>query len=242
MKEATRKPYPNGETEFRRMTIKELPPDERPRERLIEKGPGALTEAELLAIIIRDGTRKESALDIARRLLAEAGSLRQIAAMSVPELRKIRGIGPARAAQVKAALELAARIDGTILKRGERFTSSRAVFEHFHPRIRDAKQECFYVVLLDVKNRIQKVVNVSTGGLSVAIVNPRDVLKHAVAESASAVIVVHNHPSGDPEPSPDDIHVTRRIKEACDLTGIRFLDHVIVGEEGYVSLADLGKV
>jgi len=229
--------------EARRLTIKELPPDERPRERLLSKGVEALTEAELLAIIIRDGTRRESALDLARRLLAESGnSLRDLSRKSIAELCKTHGIGPARAAQIKAALALGGRLAGTPLGRGQKFTSSEEVYAHFYQRLRSQKQECFYCLLLDVKNRILREVEISKGGLSVALVNPRDVLQAAVAEAASAIIVVHNHPSGDPEPSADDIRVTKRIREVCELTGIRLLDHVIVGEEGYTSLAQLKKL
>jgi len=229
--------------EARRLTIKELPPDERPRERLLAKGVEALTEAELLAIIIRDGTRRESALDLARRLLAESNnSLRDLSRKSIAELCRTHGIGPARAAQVKAALALGGRLAGSALRRGQKFTSSEEVFAHFYQRLRSQKQECFYCLLLDVKNRVLREVEISKGGLSVALVNPRDVLQAAVAEAASAIIVVHNHPSGDPEPSADDIRVTKRIREVCELTGIRLLDHVIIGEEGFVSLAELKKL
>lgn len=233
--------YPEKDAEPRRLTIKELPEDERPRERLLARGPEALTDAELLAIIIRDGTPRESALDLARRLLHKFGSLRNMRHRSLTEMR-VPGIGPARAAQVLAALALASRIAENPLRRGGKFTSSREVFEHFHARLRFERRECFACLLLDIKNRILKEVEISTGGLSAALVNPRDVLKAAVAESAAGMIIVHNHPSGDPEPSADDIGVTRRIKEACDLTGIRLLDHLIIGEESYVSLADRGRL
>ncbi len=185
--------------EPRRLTIKELPPDERPRERLLAKGAEALTEAELLAIIIRDGTRRESALDLARRLLAESdNSLGGLSRKSIAELCKTHGIGPARAAQVKAALALGGRLAGPTLRRGQKFTSSEEVFAHFYQRLRSQKQECFYCMLLDVKNRVLREVEISKGGLSVALVNPRDVLQAAVAEAASAIIVVHNHPERRP--------------------------------------------
>ena len=191
--------------EIKRLTLKELPPDERPRERLLTQGPGALTDAELLAIIIRDGTPKESALDIARRILRMHGGLRQLKDISAAELHRVKGIGPARASQIRAALELANRIGENPLRKGEKFTHSRAVFEHFHPRMRYLKNEVIICVLLDAKNRIQKEVTVSSGGLSAAIAHPRDILRAAVAEGAHAIIMVHNHPSGDPQPSRDDI-------------------------------------
>ena len=226
----------------RRLTLKELPPDERPRERLLQHGAHALTDAELLAIIIRDGTRKESAIDLARRLLKEFGGLRDLRSRSPAELATVNGIGPARAAQVLAALALAHRLGERPLTKGEGFTNSRMVFDHFYDRLRYEKREVFLCVLLDAKNRVLREVNISTGGLSAAMIQPRDILRSALAESASGIILVHNHPSGDPRPSLDDIEATRRIKEACDLMQLRLLDHVVIGEEGYRSLADEGHL
>lgn len=233
-------PDPNAET--RRLTLKQIPPDERPRERLLQRGADALTDAELLAIIIRDGTRKESALDLARRLLAMFGSLRELRERAASELCTVKGIGPARAAQIKAALALANRLGEKKLKKGTAFTNSKAVFDHFYERLRFLKQEQFLCVLLDMKNRILKDVQISAGGLDAALIQPRDILRPAVTEAAAAIILVHNHPSGNPKPSPDDIQVTRRLKDACDAAGIRLLDHVVIGEEGYVSLADTGRI
>ena len=226
----------------RRLTLKELPPDERPRERLLAKGSDAVTDAELLAIIIRDGTRRESALDLARRLLAMYGSLRDLRERSPAELCEVKGIGPARAAQVIAALTLADRVGERTLKKGTSFTDSRTVFEHFYHRLRYLKEEHFICLLLDTKNRVLREVEVSSGGLSGAVFQPRDLIRRAVVDAASAIVLLHNHPSGDPSPSADDLHVTRRIKEACKVTGIRLLDHLVIGEEGYVSLADTGQL
>ncbi len=225
-----------------RLTLKELPPDERPRERLLAKGADALTDAELLAIIIRDGTRKETALDLARRLLARFGTLRDLRACSPSDLCAVNGIGPARAAQILAALALSSRINDTSLRRGVAFRASRDVFDLLHPRLRHEKQEIFLALLLDTRNRIQREIEISRGGLSAALVNPRDVLAPALTDKASALILVHNHPSGDPAPSPDDIRLTQRLKEACQLTGIRLLDHLVIAEEGYISLADTGRL
>lgn len=233
---------PGEGTVSRRLTLKELPPDERPRERLLDKGAGALTDAELLAIIIRDGTPRESALDLARRLLKMFGTLRELRGKSPTELCEVNGIGPARAAQVLAALALADRIGEHKLAKGSTFTNSKMVFQHFYPKLRYEKQECFLCVLLDIKNRVLREVEISTGGLNAAIIQPRDILRAAVVESAAGVILVHNHPSGDPTPSADDLNVTRHVKEACRVAGIRLLDHVIIGEEGYVSLADKGEM
>lgn len=239
------KPYTesNREGRQRRLTLKELPPEERPRERLLEKGAAALTDAELLAIIIRDGTPSESAVDLARRLMKNSDNeLRRLREKSITELCELKGIGPARAAQIKAALELATRLGKKTLQRGRRFTGSKDVFEHFYHRLRNKKQECFLCVLLDIKNRVVRVLDISEGGLNSAIVNPGDVLRPALVESATGIIVVHNHPSGDPEPSADDIHLTQRLKKIVEMAGMRLLDHVIIGEEGYISLADEGKM
>jgi DNA repair protein RadC len=224
------------------LTIKDLPPEERPRERLLAKGSEALTDTELLAIIIRDGTRKETALDLARGLLARFGGLRELRGCSRADLCSIKGIGPARAAQILAALALSARINESTLRRGVAFRQSKEVFDLFHPRLRHEKQEIFLCLLLDTRNRVQREVEVSRGGLNAAMVNPREVLGHAIAEKAAGIILVHNHPSGNPAPSADDVNMTRRLKEACQLTGVRLLDHVIIAEEGYVSLADAGKM
>lgn len=231
-----------GQPAPRRLTLKELPPDERPRERLLQRGADALTDAELLAIIIRDGTPKESAIDLARRLLKMFGGLRELRGKTPAELCTVNGIGPARAAQVLSALALANRLGERTLVKGEGFTNSRMVFDHFYARLRYEKQECFLCVLLDIKNRVLREAEISTGGLSAALIQPRDILQAAIAESAAGIILVHNHPSGDPKPSRDDLTVTRRIKEACELMQIRLLDHVIIGEEGYVSLADEGRL
>ena len=238
------KRYAEGDAghEVKRLTMKELPPEERPRERLIGKGEASLTDAELLAIVIRDGTRRESALDLARRLLGMFGGLRELKDAAVPELCVVKGIGPARAAQVKAALALAGRLGKQTLRKGNRFTDSRAVYEHFHSRLRFERQECIFCVLLDAKNRVQKEVAVSRGGLSAAMAQPRDVLRAAVSEAAHAIILIHNHPSGDPTPSQDDIELTRRVKEVAEAAGIRMLDHIVIGEEGYASLADMGHL
>lgn len=225
-----------------RPTIKDMPEDQRPRERLAQFGPDALADAELLAIIIRDGTRKESAIQLAQRLLTTFGGVRGMADRTVTELCEADGIGPAKSCQMLAALALSRRLAEERLSKGVAFESSHQVHRHFFPRLRGERQERFLCLLLDSKNRILREVTISTGGLTGSSVNPRDVFRHAVTESASAVIFVHNHPSGDPTPSQNDLSLTGRLKEAGQLLGIRVLDHIIIGEEGYVSLADEGRM
>ena len=215
---------------------------DRPRERLLRVGAEALSDAEVLAILLRVGhaSTGESALDQARALLRNFGTLRRLDGAPVSRLCRIRGIGPAKAAGIKAALELGKRLSAEPLRRGVALRSSQDVYRHYRSRLAGADRETFWVVLLDVKNRILGDAKVSEGSLSSAIVHPREVFKPAVEESASAVILVHNHPSGDPTPSAEDVAITRRLREAGDVMGVKVLDHVVVGGEGYASFVERG--
>jgi DNA repair protein RadC len=224
----------------RRPTIKDLPQAERPRERLVAAGEESLTDAELLGIIIRDGTPEASAVDLAQKILAQYGTFRNLATRTTGELTRIKGIGPAKAAQVKAAMAIARRYAATPLATGERVGSSKDVFNHFHERLRDRRQETFLIVLLDSKNKIIRDLQISMGSLSSSVVHPREVFAPAIKESAASVIFVHNHPSGDPTPSPEDLDITRRLQEVSEVVGIKVLDHLIIGSGGYVSLKDKG--
>ncbi|MGR3178518.1 MAG: RadC family protein [Candidatus Anammoxibacter sp.] len=220
--------------------MKQLPAKERPRERLIHGGEEQLSDAELLGIIIRDGTRKDSAVDVARKLLSKYGNFRELGSKTISEFCKIEGIGQAKAAQIKASIAIAKRYSTITLKPGVKFTNSKAIFNHFHEKLRDKKQETFLIVLLDNKNRILKEKEISTGSLTASIVHPREVFGPAIREHAASVVFVHNHPSGDPSPSNEDIEITKRLKEVSAIVGIRILDHVIIGNTEYVSLKDDG--
>jgi DNA repair protein RadC len=222
--------------------IKDWPEDDRPREKLLHRGAEALSDAELLAIILRSGDASSgtSAIDQGRTLLQRFGDLRNLAAATVAELKAIKGIGPAKAAELLAVCELARRFNCNPLRPKERYTAPQAVFAHFHERLRDHKRERFIALLLDSKNRLLREVGISEGSLTASIVHPREVFGPAVRESAAAILFVHNHPSGDPTPSREDLEITQRLKEAGDLMGVRVLDHIIIGNEGYVSLADRG--
>jgi len=224
--------------------IKQWPEDERPREKLLKRGPEALTDAELLALILRtgDAVSGKSALDLGRELLTEFGDLRTLAGASPAEICGIKGTGPAKAACVKAALELAARFRGRRLESNERYTSPQQVFEHYHYTYRDRRKEYFLALLLDGKNRIIREVQVSEGSLNQSIVHPREVFSQAVRESAAAVILVHNHPTGDPAPSREDIEITRRLREAGELMGIKVLDHIIIGDDAFLSFVAQGMM
>lgn len=222
--------------------IKDWPAEERPREKLLARGAEALTDAELLALVLRTGeaTAQLSALDQARLLLGRFGGLRQLACAGTSELCELKGIGPAKAAELQAVFQLARRFSAEELRPGARFTCAEEVFRHYHERLRDRKKEVFFSLLLDSKNRIIREVQVSEGSLTASIVHPREVFAPVVRESAAAVLFVHNHPSGDPTPSREDLELTTRLREAGTLMGVRVLDHIIVGSGRYVSFADRG--
>jgi len=224
--------------------IKNWPENERPREKLLKHGPEALTDAELLALILRtgDAASGRSALDMGRDLLRQFGDLRGLATATVLDICRGKGTGPAKAACLKAALELANRYKSRRIERNERYTSPEQVFEHFHLSYRDRRKEYFMALLLDGKNRVIREVRISEGSLNQSIVHPREVFSPAVRESAAAVILVHNHPTGDPTPSREDIEITKRLKEAGDLIGVKVLDHIIIGDGAYLSFSFKGML
>ncbi len=216
------------------------PETERPRERLLAKGPDALSDAQLLAILLRTGRRDSSAVQVAIELIGHVGGISGLATCGIEELCAVHGVGPAKAAQLKAAVELGRRSLAAPLSTGTRVSSSAELFRHFYPTLRDRKQELFKVVLLDAKNTVIKESTVSEGTLTLSLVHPREVFAFAIRESAAGVIFLHNHPSGDPTPSPEDRRLTERLIAAGKLLGISVLDHVIIGDGRYVSFADEG--
>jgi len=222
------------------MSIKNWPKEERPRERLRDRGPEALSDAELLAILLVTGAsnRGLTALDCSRMLLQEHSNLRNLTRVSCAELCRIPGVGPVKASRIQAALEIGRRAVSQKRRLGTVFQISQDVFESYSVRLRDAKQETFKVILLDSKNRYLREETVALGSLNQSIVHPREVFRPAIRGAAASVILVHNHPSGDPSPSDEDVRVTERLVEAGKLLGIRVLDHIIVGEGRYFSLFD----
>ncbi len=228
-------------TVVRNKSVKEWPEDERPRERLIAHGPAALSEAQLLAILIRNGKSGRTALDLGRELLERFGSLAGIEQASITEICAIEGIGPAKAAELKAAIELGRRYQKPSLA-GASFCSSEDVVSYYRPRLKDAKKEIFRCALLDTKNKIIREEIVSMGSLTASIVHPRDTFKAAIRESAAAVIFIHNHPSGDSKPSQEDILLTRRLVQAGEVIGIQVLDHIIIGDSSHFSFRDNGLI
>jgi DNA repair protein RadC len=224
-----------------RIAIREWPVLERPRERLQTDGASALASRELLAILIGSGREGASAVDIAGELLhGSDGSLRRLAAASTTQLAAVPGIGPAVAARISAALELGRRLAREGPLERARVRGPRDIYERCAPGMRDLAQEEFRVLLLNTQHAVAREIVVTRGTLDASIVHPREVFRAAIAESAAAMILVHNHPSGDPAPSAEDREVTRQLAEAGRLLGIPVLDHVVVGDGRYVSFVEAG--
>lgn len=225
------------------MTLKilELPASERPRERLHRLRADALTSVELLGVILGSGSAGRSAVHVAADLLAaHGGSLRALAAAEIRALERTPGIGPARAAAVSAALALGRRLAAEPAREARRIRGPRDVFGRLGPLLRDRKQEEFWVLYLDTQNQMLIERCLTVGLLNSSLVHPREVFGPAIAGGAASLILAHNHPSGDPEPSPEDIAVTCQLVESGRLLGIPVRDHVVLGDRGYVSLKERG--
>lgn len=220
------------------LLIKELPSTERPREKALQYGMESLSDGELLAIIIKNGTAGRSALTLANMLLIQFGDLRRLSTQSLMEIKKVRGIGLVKAIEIKACLEIARRFQQIVLRPGEILNGSQQVFAYFHEKLRDQKKEKFYCVLLDCKHRVIREELVSVGSLNLSIVHPREVFAPAIRESAESILLIHNHPSGNPTPSQEDIQITQRLLEVGRLVGIEILDHIIIGNGCYVSFLE----
>lgn len=222
------------------MANEAFPTGERPRERLMERGRTALSDAELIATLIGSGTRGMSALDVARELMARYGDLSSLGRASVSDLATRRGVGVARACALAAAIEIGLRAQAPRPRR-QAVRVSADIWAYYAPRMAHLPNECFHVMCLDAKHRLLHDARVVEGGLTTCSVLPREVYAPALREAAAAVVFVHNHPSGDPTPSEDDLVLTKRLKLAGTVLGINALDHVIVGEGRYVSLVDEGQ-
>jgi DNA repair protein RadC len=220
--------------------ISRWPKNERPRERLLQDGPQHLTEAELLGILLGKGTTKKTAIDLARELLDRYESLPKLFSRSPSELTTIKGIGSAKAAILSAAFELVRRIQSRKDADRPLFKRSSDVAGHYLPLMRDLRKEVFKVLLLNRANRFIREVSVSEGTLEASIVHPRDVFREALLEPAAGVILIHNHPSGNPTPSEEDLRITKQLVEAGRLLGIKVYDHIILAGDSYRSLADEG--
>lgn len=224
-----------------RGAISSWPPGERPREKMLQHGPAGLTDTELLALVIRTGSGHDTALDLARGILGPEGSLRTIARRNAQELMRLRGIGEAKAVEILAALEIGRRVQRQ--GDGDRvFVRSPAdAARVLSPKLRDLRHEVFMVLVLDSNNGIIAEAELSRGTLNASIVHPREVFKLAIDRLGASVVVAHNHPSGNPEPSREDVEITRQIAAAGRIIGIPLHDHLVIAGQVYTSLAERGE-
>ena len=222
------------------MSIRDWPIDERPREKLLQRGAQTLSDAELLAVFIGSGTRGQSAVDLGRALLSRAGSLRQLLQRSPRELARLPGMGVARASKLAAALELGSRHLSETLQRGAPITSARDAGAFLSLRLRDLPYEVFACLFLDNQHRLLAFEELFRGTLDGAEVHPREVLRRCLAHNAAAVILAHNHPSGVAEPSAADRALTVRLRQTLELIGVRVLDHLVIGDGPPTSFAERG--
>ena len=224
--------------------VRDLPADERPREKLIQEGAARLSNAELLAILLRTGTKESSVLGVAEQVLARFKDLGLAAmmGMSVPELSGIKGVGAAKAATILAAVELGRRLSQKAAEKVEIVHGPEDAAHYAMPRYRFEKKEHFAVMLLNTKNHILGLSDISVGSLSASVVHPREVFRAALRYAAAAMILFHNHPSGDPSPSKEDIQVTHRLVKAGQVMDIPVLDHIILGDNRFLSLKEKGML
>ncbi|MCL6478526.1 MAG: DNA repair protein RadC [Peptococcaceae bacterium] len=222
--------------------MKDMPADQRPRERLIREGPRVLSDSELMAILLRTGSADKTAVDLATEVLIRFSGLKNLVQAGTEELSAIKGIGPAKAAQLKAAFELGRRVASTsesdrpVIKGPE--DAALMVMEE----MRHLDREHFCVLLLNTKHQVLARETISIGTLNSSLVHPRELFRAAIKRSASAVILVHNHPSGDPAPSREDREITQRLKHAGSIIGIEVLDHIIIGDNKFISFKDKGMI
>ncbi|MCO6494625.1 MAG: DNA repair protein RadC [Bacteroidetes bacterium] len=223
--------------------IKNWSNDDKPREKFMQLGKNALSDAELIAILIRSGSRKKNALDIGRIVLEKSkNDLNELAKQSVKELQKTEGIGFVKAITILAALELGGRREASEVKQKLKITSSKDIYSFLRNRLEDLNHEEFWVLTLNQANKVISEYKVGEGGISATVADPRKILKKAIEDNASGLILCHNHPSGNLKPSQQDISLTNKIKQACSFFDLSLLDHVIIGHKSYYSFADEGNI
>lgn len=222
-------------------TMKSIPKEERPYEKCLDKGAECLTDAELLAVILRTGTKGESALELSRKVLAQNGEgngLLGIYHMSISDLIKVRGLGKVKAVQLKCIAELSKRISRATFSEGMSFTNPVAVAEYYMEELRHQEQEVLVLVMVNSKGRLIKDQIISKGTVRSSLISPREIFIEAMRHQAVNILLLHNHPSGIPDPSEEDIALTMRVKEAGALLGIELLDHIIIGDRQAVSMRE----
>ncbi len=222
------------------MTLRDVPSEDRPRERMMLYGAQALSNAELLAILLRTGTYQESAVHVAQRLLLECGGLRMLTDMSMEQLTEIKGIGEAKALQIQAGIELGRRLARSAMNETVTIRSPQDVAALLMEDLRYLQKEHFVCLFLNTKNHVIGQETLSMGSLNASIVHPREVFRAAIKRSSASIVCAHNHPSGDPTPSPEDVEITKRLVQAGEIVGIDVLDHIVIGDKRYVSLKELG--
>jgi DNA repair protein RadC len=228
---------------YQKSGIKDWALEDRPREKLLAKGITSLSNAELLAILIRSGGRSESAVELARKILITAGNnLRELGRFSVNDLVKHKGMGPAKAVAIIAALELGRRRGKSDLQDKIRIAGSQDVYALFQPVLGDLAHEEFWILLLNRANRVIDNVRISQGGISGTVIDVRIILKHALDRLASAMILCHNHPSGNLKPSEADMKITSKISDSCRTMDLQLLDHLIIADNSYFSFSDEGLI
>ncbi len=221
------------------ISIKNLAEDDRPREKLLAKGKQALSDAELLAILIASGSRNETAVQLSQRILSSnKNNIHELAKLSINDLKKFKGIGEAKAITIIAALELGRRRKDLETPQQETVKTSKDAYAHIAPKLSDLPHEEFWILLLNRSNKIIKTELVGRGGVSGTVADVRLILKSAVEHLASAIVLAHNHPSGNLQPSKEDINLTQKVKQAAALFDINVIDHIIVGDANYYSFAD----
>lgn len=223
-------------------TIKSLKEDDRPREKLILKGSHALSDSELLAILIRNGLKGYSAIDIARDMLIQYDGLSNLISYDFSEFKKFKGMGTVKAVTLAAAFEITRRVNLNITKTLKQINSPKDIAKYFIPRFIGIKTEIFIVLLLNSSNHIFREVEISKGILNSSLVHPREVFKIAISESAASIILLHNHPSGNPEPSKQDIQITKQLYDAGKIINIPVLDHIIIAGNKYNSFKEMGLI
>jgi len=228
---------------YRNLSIREWALEDRPREKLIAKGINSLSSAELIAIVIGSGTRSDTAVELSKKLLNLVGNnLHELGKLDLTNLRKIPGIGPAKATAILACFELGKRRNFSDRLPEIKISGSRDVFDLFHPLLGDLPHEEFWILLLNRANRVIDKIRISQGGISGTIIDTRIILKNAVDRLASTIILCHNHPSGNLKPSDADIRITGKMKESAQIMDINLIDHIIVADNSYFSFADEGMI
>jgi len=223
-------------------TVHDLPKPERPRERLQKFGAEALSAQELLALVIGRGIPKKSVMNIAQELLAKFGNIKAISEATIEELSQIKGIGLAKAAQIKACFELGKREELEPELKNFDIKDPEAVVKAVRAGIKDKAKEYFKLILLNHRNKIVGISTISIGTLNASLVHPREVFKDAIKHSAASIVLAHNHPSGDPEPSEDDLTITKRLTEAGKIFGVEVIDHIIIGKDRFFSFKEKGII